>query len=170
MRADPAESRVVTLVVVAGLFIGVFVIRFLYGDAKDALTVLYVVPISLVAVRFGLLAGLAAAGVAMVLLAIWALAEDADISAVGLVSRAVGFIVAAGLVGFFEERMRSAQARRHALAVHDDILQDLMVARYALDEGDHQAARAAIEGASNGARTLVEAELPGKIEPGDLRR
>jgi hypothetical protein len=106
----------------------------------------------------------------MLLLAIWVIAEDPEIGAVGLVSRAVGFVVAAGLVGFLEERMRSAQARAHALAVHDDVLQDLMVARYALDEGDHDAVRAAIDQASEGARALVEAELPGKIEPGDLRR
>jgi hypothetical protein len=170
MRGDPAEGRGVTLAVVAALFATIFIVRFAYGDAKDALTVLYVVPISVVAVRFGMKAGLAAAGLAMLLLAIWVIAEDPDIGAVGLVSRAVGFVVAAGLVGFLEERMRSAQARAHALAVHDDVLQDLMVARYALDEGDHDAVRAAIDQASEGARALVEAELPDKIEPGDLRR
>jgi len=61
------------------------------------------------------------------------------------------------------------EARRHALQIHDRVVQGLAMAKLALDLHDEPRARDAIEAALEAARQLVS-ELLGQadLEPGQL--
>ena len=67
---------------------------------------LFTLPIALMAIAEGAGAGLAAAGLAIVLTAAWALTNDVDISAVDYITRAVAFGTTGGVVGWFADRSR----------------------------------------------------------------
>lgn len=120
--ADPARNRfsnalsqkdwfrsqpVLTLAAAAALFVGVFALRQVSGHANDAVTMLYALPVALIALQFGAAAGLGAAALGMALFGIWAESEGADIGWLGVLSRAVALFLIGGLVGHFSDRLRS---------------------------------------------------------------
>ena len=107
------ERRPVVLAVSAALFCAVFALRAADENPADVAGLLYVVPIALVALELGLLAGVAAAGLALVLLSAWAL--DADVAAAGIATRGVAFLAVGALAGRFSDRMRDAQRRQTRL-------------------------------------------------------
>ena len=110
-----AERRPVVLAAAAGLYGGVFALRAAMGDAADAIELLYVVPIALVALELGLRTGVAAAGLALGLLGVWALDAHAGLGAVGVTTRGVAYLAVGGVAGRFSDRMRDAQRRQAAL-------------------------------------------------------
>jgi hypothetical protein len=62
---------------------------------------------------------------------------------------------------------------RRAVELNDGIVQRLAIARYALDAGDAERAREAIDGSLEDARDLMSALLASsgvQMRPGDLRR
>ena len=69
-------ASVVTLAVV-------FAWRQSGGDSQQTIDLLYVVPVALVALELGLVAGLACAGLALALVGIWVLTSDGDLGVVG---------------------------------------------------------------------------------------
>ena len=63
----------------------------------------------------------------------------------------------------------SDEARRHALQIHDRVVQGLVTAKLALDLHDEPRARDAVEGALDAARQLVSELLgPADLGPGQL--
>jgi PAS domain S-box-containing protein len=102
--------RSVILVAVA-LFAAVTGLRYATSDPGDATTLLFAVPIALVAVETGLVGGALAAGASFASFAIWTAVENADIEPLGFFSRAVSFGVVGALVGMFADRSRVAQRR-----------------------------------------------------------
>jgi signal transduction histidine kinase len=103
------------------LFAAVTLARFMVDDPDvGSLTLLFSVPIALLAVSEGAGAGLAAAGMAVVLTAVWAIAKDVDIGAVDYATRAVAFGTTGGVVGWFADRtranLRTLHEREEALA------------------------------------------------------
>jgi signal transduction histidine kinase len=109
------ERRRVVLLAAALLFAGVFALRMAGGDATDGIDLLYVVPVSLVALELGLPGGAAAAALALALLAAWALATNADLAAVGVSARAVAYAAVGLIAGRFSDRMREGQTRHRQL-------------------------------------------------------
>jgi signal transduction histidine kinase len=96
------------------LFAVIAIARFVIDDPDaGSLTLLFTLPIALMAIAEGAGAGLAAAGLAILLTAAWALANDVDI-------RAVAFGTTGGVVGWFADRSRASlstlREREEALA------------------------------------------------------
>jgi signal transduction histidine kinase len=90
------------------LFAAITIVRFLVeGPNSGSITLLYSVPIALLAIAEGAGAGLAGAGLAVVLTAVWATAKDIDIGVVDYIARVVAFGTTGGVVGWFSDRVRS---------------------------------------------------------------
>src|ERR1039457_7150575 len=106
------ESRIVVLGVAAGLFVTIFVLRQTSGNVADTITLLYLIPISLVALELGLTAGMASAAFALGLVGVWALTTHAGLGAVGVFTRCVAYLAVGSVAGRFSDRMRNIQRRQ----------------------------------------------------------
>jgi diguanylate cyclase (GGDEF)-like protein/PAS domain S-box-containing protein len=98
------------LLVAAGLSVAIFVLRTTVGTLADAISFLYVVPVVLVAISFGMRGGAAAGAVAFALSTASALIADQPTSAFGYVNRATVFLFIGALIGRFAEDLRSLEA------------------------------------------------------------
>jgi signal transduction histidine kinase len=107
------ERRAVVLTVAAVLFVAVYALRATGSDVGPATDLLFVIPTALAALELGLAGGIAAAALALV--AMWALATDTDLDALGYASRAVVFLSVGALAGHFSDRMREAAGRQARL-------------------------------------------------------
>jgi PAS domain S-box-containing protein len=93
---------------VGPLFAGVLALGFAVDDPGEAVSILYTVPIALVAVELGTIAGLAAAGVALALFALSTAGDNTGVSVVGFFTRGIAFFLLGGLLGYMSERLRMA--------------------------------------------------------------
>lgn len=109
------EARIVVLGVAAALFATIFVLFQTSSEVADDIALLYVIPISLVALELGLRAGVASAAFALGLMSIWALTTHADLGAVGVFTRGVAYLAVGGAAGRFSERMRDILRRQSLL-------------------------------------------------------
>jgi signal transduction histidine kinase len=109
------ERRVLVLAAAAGLFAAIFALRQTSADNADATELLYVVPILLVALELGLLAGVGAAALALGLVGVWTLTSHANVDGVGMFTRGVAFLPVGTVAGRFGDRMRDARDRQHLL-------------------------------------------------------
>jgi signal transduction histidine kinase len=109
------ESRIVVLGVAAGLFATIFLLRQTSDDVADTIALLYVIPISLVALELGMMAGVASAAFALGLLGVGALTTHADLEVVGVLTRGVAYLAVGGAAGRFSDRMRNIQRRQSLL-------------------------------------------------------
>jgi signal transduction histidine kinase len=106
---------VVVLATAAGMLALLFALRQTSADRTDATELLYVVPISLVALELGLLAGVGAATLALGSVGIWTLSSHSGLDAVGMFTRGVAFLAVGIVAGRFADRMRDARDRQHLL-------------------------------------------------------
>ncbi len=89
------------------LFAAVFALRLVHQDSGDLITLLYAVPIALVAVERGRTWGVAAAALALILFGIWGSTNgDAAPSVLDYLSRGATFLVLGGVVGALADRLR----------------------------------------------------------------
>ncbi|WP_121258423.1 DUF4118 domain-containing protein [Nocardioides ferulae] len=150
---DPAPSAapwflrhpVGTLAVASALFATVIVLRFVDGDAVgDVVSMLYVLPVALIATAFGRKAGLGAGLVAVALVGVWVLAADVDLSWVGWTTRIVPLVLVGLLIGDAAERQAAAEQRqleleaaaqrhRDAAQISDNLIQGMSAAKWALE-------------------------------------
>jgi PAS domain S-box-containing protein len=103
------SRRALVLVAAALLFAMVFILRVLVKNPDDPVTLLFVLPIALIAVELGMAAGLAAAALALGLYGCWdvALAERIDqAGAIDYLSRGLAFFVLGGVVGRLVDNLR----------------------------------------------------------------
>jgi diguanylate cyclase (GGDEF)-like protein len=115
-------SATATLVAALSLAAAIFGLRELVENANEGVTLLYVLPIALVAVRFGAWGGLIAAAIAMALFAIWEMASsDVSITPFGYVNRAIAFAVLGGLLGRFASERHDLIKRLHEQATTDPL-------------------------------------------------
>ncbi len=125
---------------------GVFVMRLLVGDAGDAISLLFVMPITLLAVAFGRNAGLLAAVFAVALTGCWVWMSGADLTVIGWLSRAFPLLLVGGLVGDASDRLRDFEEQRRTLEVsmlrhrqaveiNDSLLQGMAAAKWAIEAG-----------------------------------
>jgi PAS domain S-box-containing protein len=112
-------SAMVVLAVFAGLY--------LLGDAAPGTfeaTLLFVVPIALAAIEFGLAGGLLAGLLALALVYAWDLSNpNADLAALGYLARAVAYLLLGGLLGRFVTVRRALEAK---IARSEQLSLDLM--------------------------------------------
>lgn len=147
------------LAAVVGSFLAVTVLRFVSDSEADAIAVLYVIPIGLTAIRYGMAAGFAAAGLAFALFGAWSAAEEPDIGVVGYLTRACAFAVAAGGLSWAAQRLWRAERRARGRELHDTIVQRLAVARYSAEAGQVDECVRAVDEALEGVQRMVSADI-----------
>lgn len=132
--------------VAAGLYLGIFGLRYSTANPADVVSALYVFPIALLAMTFGRRLGLAAGLVAIALLCAWVAMNDVDLSVAGWVSRltpllGVGMVLgdaADKLSDAAEERRRheiAVQRHRQAVEINDSLIQGMAAAKWSIEAG-----------------------------------
>ncbi|MGH2941320.1 MAG: PAS domain-containing hybrid sensor histidine kinase/response regulator [Solirubrobacteraceae bacterium] len=110
VAAPPDRDRRLALIVAGSLFVGIFLLRVLVEDL-GAVTLLYALPIVLVAVEWGRTGGLVAAALALGLFAVWDVGwNEADLDGFGYVNRGTAFFVLGGVTGALADRLRRVSA------------------------------------------------------------
>jgi signal transduction histidine kinase/CheY-like chemotaxis protein len=109
-HVHPSRPGARELLAAAALFALIYAWRRLEPGADAGIAFLYVAPVAVLAARFGLRAGLAAASVATGLWLADALRLDLDV--VALLTRVVGYVVVAATTGWYSDRARRASALR----------------------------------------------------------
>jgi signal transduction histidine kinase len=165
-----SASRAVLRAIAVVLFAAVTAVLFIASDPVQAGAVLYVLPVALLAISDGRPGGLGAAAVATVGLAAWVLIDDVGLNALGWLARIASFVTVGWLVGHYAqvasrlERKRIEQ--RYATELHDQVLQELVVARYALPD-DH-IARPHVDEALSRLKEIISERVI-EPDPGELR-
>jgi putative two-component system response regulator len=112
LRNPPTLGRGPTIALALALFLGIFVLRETDGNVVDADEILFVVPIAILALRFGLRGGVIGALVGLGLIVAWDVYdEDAIVSLPGYLSRGVAFLLLGTLLGMFVDRRRVLEAQ-----------------------------------------------------------
>ena len=135
-----------TLAVAVALYAAVLGLRLAVDTAEEPITLLFCLPIALLAVAFGLRAGLLAGLAGILLLALWVLVERLDLSILGWATRAVPMLLLGVLLGDAVDRLRRseqerrrleavAQRHRDAVEINDSVVQGLSAAKWALESG-----------------------------------
>jgi diguanylate cyclase (GGDEF)-like protein/PAS domain S-box-containing protein len=103
-----------TLWIALGLYALIFAARWAVSDQGSGLAFLYVLPIALLAMELGVIAGFAAAALAFTLFCGWALAGDVSLGVIGYLTRAVIFAAVGWLVGRLatQRRLLENESRR----------------------------------------------------------
>jgi PAS domain S-box-containing protein/putative nucleotidyltransferase with HDIG domain len=99
------------LLLAAALFAGIFALRISDQRPGDAIFVLCVVPIVVCAIDRGPLGGVLASLTGLVLTAIWALSDGADVGPLGYGGRAVAFVFVGVVVGRYADQARTRERR-----------------------------------------------------------
>jgi HD superfamily phosphodiesterase len=101
-----------TIAAAIGLFLAVFVLRNSDSTTGNAEGILYVVPIALLALRFGLRGGLTGAATSFALIVVWDLEHPSVLVALaGFLSRGVAFLILGVLLGAVVDQRRRLQAQ-----------------------------------------------------------
>jgi diguanylate cyclase (GGDEF)-like protein/PAS domain S-box-containing protein len=107
-------------------FAVVFVLRFAASKPADGITFLYVVPIIVLAMELGRVAGLLSGLAALALFAIWSWVDGQDLGVVAYLTRGVVFVAAGWLTGLMAERLRATAEHAAAAARHFELARDLL--------------------------------------------
>jgi hypothetical protein len=183
---DPWFRKRPTLVVLLAmtLFGAVLVLRMTTGTVADAYSMLYALPVALLAVAFGMRAGLAAGVLAVGLIVLWATTEDVSLTVTGWASRAVPLLLLGVLLGDASGREARAEAERRrfeaaallhrqAIEINDSLIQGMAAAKWSLEAGSIDAGIKTLDGTLAQAHDLVsglirQAGMGGRTE--QLRR
>lgn len=170
------------LAVAAACFVGVFLLRLAVAGTKDSISMLYVFPVALVALCFGLRAGAAAGVTAVGLLVAWVILAEETLSPLGWLSRVTPLLLLGTLVGASSDRMREARrAERYATAiallqrdaaeVNDSVVQGLAATKWLLEAGEVERAITTLQDTTVTAQQLVTRVLGSdSVLPADVRR
>lgn len=110
-RTWPVLSGPATVALAAVLFAVVFALRTVDSNPVHAEGVLYLVPIALLALRFGLRGGLGGALLAVVLIVTWSrVSSNVQLTADGYVSRTIALVLLGVLLGLFVDRRRNLES------------------------------------------------------------
>jgi PAS domain S-box-containing protein len=135
-RRSTRSERALVLGVATVLLGAVFTFGLLENDPSEAVAVLYTLPIALVAVEFGAVAGAAAAALAVALFGLWAGIDGFYVGVVGFATRGFGFFLLGGLLGHFSASLRSAYAEVHRREQQLDAILDNSTAVIYLKDTD----------------------------------
>lgn len=117
----------------AGLLFALLSVVQLWERDPDLPVFLYTLPVVVVALEFGIAAGLGAAALALGLDVSWTLVKEADMSVVGVASRAAAFALLGGVVGYLAQSLAAASTRLRA--VLDTMVDPFAVYRAERDGG-----------------------------------
>src|ERR1700676_1130907 len=92
------------------LFVGIFALRLSDPNVADSDEILFVVPIALLALQFGVRGGIAGALLAIALYVSWDLTDSVVVSARGYLSCVGAFSLLGTLLGTFVDQRRRLQA------------------------------------------------------------
>jgi hypothetical protein len=145
-----------TIAVSAILFAAVFTMRLLVGDSRDAYSMLYVLPVALLATAFGRRIGTVAGVFAVGLVVLWVLVDDVSLSPMGWLSRVVPLLLLGALIGDASDRLQRAEAERarleagarlhqEAIEINDSLIQGMAAAKWQLEAGRTESAQATLE-------------------------
>ncbi|MBK5223119.1 MAG: hypothetical protein JJE52_09630 [Acidimicrobiia bacterium] len=183
-RFGPWFRRHPHLAIVAAdvLFALVTVVQFATDDASDAVGLLFVLPIALLAQAFGLRSGLASALVGVALLSTWVAVEGIELSVLGWAARLVPMLLLGVLIGHASDAERHAEAlatdlavaserQREAAEINDTLVQHLAVAKWKLEAGDVDGGIELLDDTITAGEGLVASLLGGlKVTSDDRRR
>jgi PAS domain S-box-containing protein len=111
-RRWPELGALATIALALALFLITFVLRESDANAANADEVLFIVPIALLALRFGLRGGLPAALFALALIVTWDMLDgDAALSVWGYAIRGIAFLLLGVLLGSFVDNRRRLEAQ-----------------------------------------------------------
>ena len=132
---------------VAGiLFAGVLGLRLFFGSPVDAYSMLYALPIALVATTFGLRAGTFAGLLAVGLTVLWAMTQSVHLTPTGWASRVLPLLLLGVLLGHATDRERRAHEEhrrleaaallhREAIEINDSLVQGMAAAKWSFESG-----------------------------------
>jgi hypothetical protein len=140
------ERPTVALTVAAALFVAVLCLRLLAGGPVEAYSMLYALPVALIATSSGVRAGTAAGLVAVALMVLWAAAMDVSLSPAGWASRVVPMLLLGVLLGDASDRWSRADTERRrlesaallhreAIEINDSLVQGMVAAKWSLEAG-----------------------------------
>lgn len=167
-----------SVTVAAALYVGIFVLRMTTGTPAEATMLFFVLPISLIAVTFGMMWGLTGGLIAIGLMVVWAVTKHIDLTPVGWVTRALPMLLLGVLVGRAADRLRISEAarvaldaaahwHRQAVEINDSIVQGLSAAKWALEAGRHDRALETVTETLDSAQALVSQLLrEAEVSPG----
>ncbi len=121
LRSLPRLGDTTTISWSLALFVAIFVLRVSDSNVADGESTLFLIPIALLALRFGLAGGLAGALVTCALVVAWGRYDDVHFAVSGYLSRGVAFLVLGSLIGSFVDHRRRLEAEilRHGEASLD---------------------------------------------------
>jgi hypothetical protein len=166
--------------VALALYGAVFALRLAVHGTTDAISLLFVFPIALLALAFGARVGWAAGALGVALLALWVFATAATLAPLGWTARATPMVLLGGLVGAASDRLRDAahaermmlraQVRqREAAEINDAIIQRLAAAKWSLEAGDTLGGIALVNESIETAEALVADLLRGDADRARVR-
>jgi K+-sensing histidine kinase KdpD len=174
-RAHPRAA----VAVMAAVFAGVLALQAVDGRGSDAIALLYVLPIALGAVAFGMWGGLISAAAGYGAFSVFAVAERAgQVGPDGWVTRAVAMFLLGLLLGRSSEQIARAgrQALEHqreqlnlrdvnrrygeGLELSDSVLQYVAAAKWLVEQGDQAAASRLLADALEQGQRMVGELLP----------
>jgi len=175
--ADPSTWRVVgdpwfrrhpalALTVAGVLYAAVLSLRLFAGTPADAYSMLYALPVALLAITFGLRAGAAAGLVAVGLTVLWALVQEVSLTPTGWASRVLPLVLLGVLLGHAASRARRAELahrrteaaallHRQAIEINDSLVQGMAAAKWSLDAGRVENCREILDQTLTQAHDLV---------------
>ncbi|MBI5104044.1 MAG: hypothetical protein HZB46_03485, partial [Solirubrobacterales bacterium] len=122
----PIRQATATWALAVALFGAVFALRLVVDAPGEAVGILFVVPIALLASRLGVAAGALGAVIALVLIATWVQVRDVPLGPLGWASRAVVFGLTGLALGWYAERLRAERAlARRLVAEAPEALMDV---------------------------------------------
>jgi hypothetical protein len=158
-----------TIAVASALYAAVFGLQWLVAG-PEPITLLFCFPIALLAVAFGLRAGLLAGLVGIVLVAVWASVGGVELSFWGWVTRAAPMLLLGALLGHAADQLRRSEAERNrlmaasqrhrdAVEFNDRIVQELSAAKWALEAGRPERGLDILRNTVNAAEDMVSQML-----------
>lgn len=145
-------SRLACSLALAGaLFVVIAIGQWIIDDPSTAISIAYLIPVAIIALSCGRVAGAGAGVLAVILISTWAISSDTEIGTVGWICRVVPVIALGVLIGDAAERVRvSIEAARHAAhltvvqrhsaEVGDLVLQQMAAAKWMLEAGQPETA------------------------------
>ncbi len=169
------------LAVAGSLFAGVFGLRMSFGSPVDAYSMLYALPIALVALAYGLRAGTVAGLLAVGLTVLWAMSHSVHLSPTGWASRVLPLLLLGVLLGHATARERRAQEEhrrleaaailhREAIEINDSLVQGMAAAKWSFEAGQVDTGTRILDRTITDAHDLVSslirrADMGARTEP-----
>lgn len=164
------------------MFVAIFALRLADSSPSDAVSVLYVLPVALLAFTFGFRTGLVAGLGSVGLLAAGTLLTGISMSPLAWATRITPILLLGTLVGYASDQLREGDRRelhyaevallqREAAEINDGIVQGLAAAKWLLEAGHTERGLGAVNDTIVAAQALVTRMLgPNSPLGGDLLR